>query len=284
MKQSADVIDLYEMHLFAAAVATNVRFGGSLSQALGNLVSYLRKRAAIERELRANTAQIRASAWVLGLLPMLVGGTIVLQNQEYARWFIDTKTGLHMLIYCIIFPDHRRNPDARNRADEILTMMIGPTILLAIAAVTPAGVLALEWSHRRGTLARLGSILGDPAAGANPHRPGLLQQLGSNIPGASDNGLKTAVMRAGYFHPAALPLIVALRALITAAVAILVLVQAKSGITAQTVLTALFGAFFSSRLFILFSTRRRRRVSARSSARCRRSSTCCLWCSTAGSA
>ena len=100
IRQAADDIDLYEMRLFAAAVAANMRFGGSLTHALGNLVSYLRKRSAIERELRANTAQIRTSAWVLALLPMVVAGLIIFQNQDYARWFTTHPAGKHMLVYC----------------------------------------------------------------------------------------------------------------------------------------------------------------------------------------
>lgn len=102
IRQIAEDIDMYEMRLFAAAVSTNMRFGGSLDQSLNNLVSYLRKRASIERELRANTAQIRASAWVLGMLPMLVAGLIVFQNQDYARWFIYHPAGKKMLAYCIV--------------------------------------------------------------------------------------------------------------------------------------------------------------------------------------
>jgi tight adherence protein B len=102
IRQSAEEIDLYEVRLFATAVAANMRFGGSLAHCLGNLVSYLRKRTSIERELRANTAQIRASAWVLGLLPLLVAGLIVTQNQDYARWFVVHPTGRMMLVYCIL--------------------------------------------------------------------------------------------------------------------------------------------------------------------------------------
>ena len=102
LQQSFEDLDLYEMRLFAAAVAANMRFGGSLNHALNNLVSYLRKRSSIDRELRANTAQIRASAWVLGLLPMGVAGLIVFGNQDYARWFIANPTGKHMLAYCIM--------------------------------------------------------------------------------------------------------------------------------------------------------------------------------------
>jgi tight adherence protein B len=102
IRQTATDIDLYEIRLFATAVATNMRFGGSLSHSLTNLIAYLRKRSSIERELRANTAQIRASAWVLGLLPMMVGGLILVQNRDYARWFLVHPTGRHMLIYCAV--------------------------------------------------------------------------------------------------------------------------------------------------------------------------------------
>lgn len=99
IRQSAEDIDLYEMHLFATAVTANMRFGGSLTHSLANLVAYLRKRSSIERELRANTAQIRFSAWVLALLPVLAAVLIVLQNPDYARWFIIDPVGRWMLSY-----------------------------------------------------------------------------------------------------------------------------------------------------------------------------------------
>ncbi|MGN6148893.1 MAG: type II secretion system F family protein [Rhizomicrobium sp.] len=102
IRQSAEDIGLYEMRLFAAAVAANMRFGGSLTHSLGNLVGFLRKRAAIERELRANTAQIRFSAWVLGALPLLVAALIVAQNPDYARWFLTDELGRSLLAYCVI--------------------------------------------------------------------------------------------------------------------------------------------------------------------------------------
>ena len=76
--------------------------GGSLSLALNNLVLYLRRRAAINRELRANTAQIRASAWVLGLLPIVVAMAIMVQNREYAGWFLAHSAGKKMLLYCSV--------------------------------------------------------------------------------------------------------------------------------------------------------------------------------------
>jgi tight adherence protein B len=99
VQQCAEDIDLYEMRLFAAAIATHARFGGSLTHALDNLVTYLRRRASVTRELRAATAEIRASAWVLGLLPLLVGVLIMAQNPAYAHWFLSHAAGRKMLAY-----------------------------------------------------------------------------------------------------------------------------------------------------------------------------------------
>ena len=102
IRQCAEDVGLHELQLFAATVTANARFGGSLSQALANLVLYLRRRATIERELRASTAQIRASAWVLALLPLVVALAIMVQNRDYAAWFFTHTAGRKLLVYCFV--------------------------------------------------------------------------------------------------------------------------------------------------------------------------------------
>lgn len=94
-------LDLYELHLLATAARTNLRFGGSMTAILRNIIENIRKRASIERELRANTTQIRASAWVLALLPILVATLVMLTNAEYSRWFLATGKGHHMIVYAV---------------------------------------------------------------------------------------------------------------------------------------------------------------------------------------
>jgi tight adherence protein B len=95
-------LDLYELHLLATAARTNLRFGGSMTTTLRNIIENIRKRTSIERELRANTTQIRASAWVLGLLPVLVATLVMLTNRGYSRWFLVTDKGHSMIVYAII--------------------------------------------------------------------------------------------------------------------------------------------------------------------------------------
>jgi tight adherence protein B len=100
--QLADELDLYELRLFGAAVETNLRFGGSLTAILANLIENIRRRAAVLREVRVSTSQIRASAWVLGLLPMVVASVVMVQSPDYVRWFIDNPSGRTLLIYCAV--------------------------------------------------------------------------------------------------------------------------------------------------------------------------------------
>jgi tight adherence protein B len=102
VNQLADELDLYELRLFGAVVETNLRFGGSLTAILANLIENIRRRASVMREVRVSTSQIRASAWVLGLLPMLVASVVFLQSPDYVRWFIENPSGPTLLIYCAV--------------------------------------------------------------------------------------------------------------------------------------------------------------------------------------
>lgn len=102
VNQLARELDLYELRLFGVAIETNLRFGGSLTAILANLIENIRRRAAVMREVRVTTSQIRASAWVLGILPMFVATIVMMQSPDYMRWFIDEPAGRQMLIYCAI--------------------------------------------------------------------------------------------------------------------------------------------------------------------------------------
>lgn len=101
LERLAAELDLYELHLLATATRTNLRFGGSMTAILRNIIENIRRRASIERELRANTTQIRASAWVLALLPILVATLVMLTNAEYSRWFLVTEKGHQMIAYAV---------------------------------------------------------------------------------------------------------------------------------------------------------------------------------------
>jgi tight adherence protein B len=102
LEHCAQELDIYELNLLATAARTNLRFGGSMTQILRNMIENIRRRAAVERELRADTTQIRASAWVLGLLPVVVGAVVMFGNRGYSRWFLETAAGHGMIVYAVL--------------------------------------------------------------------------------------------------------------------------------------------------------------------------------------
>lgn len=99
VNQLADELDLHELRLFGTAIETNLRFGGSLSAVLANLIENIRRRSAVDREVRSNTSQIRASAWILALLPLVACAAVMIKNPDYIRYFIEDPTGNKFLIY-----------------------------------------------------------------------------------------------------------------------------------------------------------------------------------------
>lgn len=102
LELAATELGLYELHLLATAARANLRFGGSLAATLKNIIENIRRRASVERELRANTSQIRASAWVLALLPLLVATMVTLTNPGYSGWFLATEQGHRMMTYAAL--------------------------------------------------------------------------------------------------------------------------------------------------------------------------------------
>jgi tight adherence protein C len=123
------------------------------------------------------------------------------------------------------------------------------TILLASAGL---GLLALDWSRRRTVRQRLLAVIGAAPEQAARHTwIAGLQWLGARAPGASDGTLRACLAKAGYFHPAALPVFVALRLLCTATIFFAALFKDGATPAPLTLSLAIFLAFFCSRLFVI---------------------------------
>jgi tight adherence protein B len=79
--------------VFAAAVSASLRYGGRLAGTIANIARTLRQRARMEQELRASTAETRASALVLTALPLLVAGGVTAINPGHLDYFTDPDRG-----------------------------------------------------------------------------------------------------------------------------------------------------------------------------------------------
>lgn len=135
-----------------------------------------------------------------------------------------------------------------------MTIPAPSLVVILLAALGLGGLGALERSHRREKFLRLRVVMGD----SNPPRSEIvsfLEWLGTRIPGTSDDGLRTLLVDAGLFQPAALPLFVALRLVCTGTVILLVLIE-KSATSPAALMLAVFLGFFTSRLFVILIKRR----------------------------
>ena len=100
----AQATDILELHMLAAYVRANAKFGGRVSQTLASLVAQINNRHRLEREVRAATAETRASAIILfALTAMIIAVTSVL-NPGYPHFFLHSATGEWILAGIVGWP------------------------------------------------------------------------------------------------------------------------------------------------------------------------------------
>ncbi len=90
----------FELQLFTSAVLLQRDTGGNLVELLNNLARTLRDRFTFEGKVRALTAEARFTAWVLGGLPFVVGGLLLVVQPGYLRPLVEDTTGQALLVGC----------------------------------------------------------------------------------------------------------------------------------------------------------------------------------------
>ncbi|KMS51120.1 pilus assembly protein TadB [Novosphingobium barchaimii LL02] len=101
MQQLADRLQIPEVSMLAAAIRTNLRYGGSIATVFNNLANILRERIRIRRELSAATSEARVSAKVLIGMPLISMALLVAMNRNYIQFFIHDPRGHTMSMVAI---------------------------------------------------------------------------------------------------------------------------------------------------------------------------------------
>jgi tight adherence protein B len=92
LQHTADRIRVPDFRFYVVALALQRRTGGSIAETLANLSNIIRRRKELRQRARALTAEAKASAAVLGLLPFVVGGLLCLLNgQLMSILFVDSR-------------------------------------------------------------------------------------------------------------------------------------------------------------------------------------------------
>ena len=100
--QVARKVRIEELFLLASILGLGVRYGGRSDLLLERVANFMRDHEEAEQELVAMSSETRLSAWILGLLPIVVGGAIITTNGDYfARMWTDP-TGQAMVLGALV--------------------------------------------------------------------------------------------------------------------------------------------------------------------------------------
>lgn len=92
LDHAANRIRVNDFRFFAATLALQRRTGGSLAETLANLAGLIRRRKEVRLKARSLSAESRATAYVIGVLPFVMVGVMYLINPK---------------VVSLLFTDHR---------------------------------------------------------------------------------------------------------------------------------------------------------------------------------
>lgn len=95
--QAAENIDTQELKFLAITLSVQKETGGNLAETLENLSEILRKRRQMKLKIKAVSSEARASATILGSMPFVMFGILLLVNTSYATELFHDPRG-HMLL------------------------------------------------------------------------------------------------------------------------------------------------------------------------------------------
>ena len=92
-----DRVPLPEANFFGIVIGIQQKSGGNLSEALGNLSRVLRDRKKMKAKIKAMSMEAKASAGIIGSLPILVMGIVYITSPDYIELLWTTPVGRMLL-------------------------------------------------------------------------------------------------------------------------------------------------------------------------------------------
>jgi len=92
-----------ETSFFAIVIGIQQKAGGNLSEALANLSGVLRDRKKMRGKIQALSSEAKASAYIIGALPFVVGGLVYITSPTYISLLWTTLVGQLVMAGCAIW-------------------------------------------------------------------------------------------------------------------------------------------------------------------------------------
>jgi tight adherence protein B len=99
MRAAADRIVSAEFRFFIISLVVQRETGGNLAETLENLADILRKRRQMKLKIKAMSSEAKASAMILGSLPFVLFGILLLVNAGYVMQLFSDHRGLVMIAF-----------------------------------------------------------------------------------------------------------------------------------------------------------------------------------------
>ena len=96
-------IPLPEANFFGIVISIQQKAGGNLSEALGNLSRVLRDRKKMKGKIQAMSMEAKASASIIGCLPIAVGALVYLTSPDYIELLWKADLGRMMMAGCAMW-------------------------------------------------------------------------------------------------------------------------------------------------------------------------------------
>jgi Flp pilus assembly protein TadB len=97
LQKAALRVRIVDFDFFVACLIMQRESGGNLAETLGTLATVLRKRTELRSKTKALTAEARTSAWVLGSLPFVVSGAMMVMTPSYFGVLLTDPAGGYIL-------------------------------------------------------------------------------------------------------------------------------------------------------------------------------------------
>src|SRR5690606_35700925 len=90
-------LQIPEFNFLVISMSVQRETGGNLAETLENLSDIIRKRHQMQQKVRAMASEARASAWIVGALPFILFGAMMVLNPEYGSALFTDPRGKMLL-------------------------------------------------------------------------------------------------------------------------------------------------------------------------------------------
>lgn len=116
--ETSERLDTPDFKFFVISLSVQRETGGNLGETLANLSTILRQRQAMKLKVKALSSEAKASAWIVGMLPFIMLGLIMMLNPDYG---------------IVLFTE-----------PQAIVALVGATIWMAIGVFVMARMTAFE--------------------------------------------------------------------------------------------------------------------------------------------